>query len=273
MTKLLLNIPAILLAQAAKNGSPLDFGILTLIFSLVAVFLLILILVFLRVRVVRFFRLSYISLIYGQYSYEYINFFKENNLRSPYNGCIKDELTLHLLVFYRKIKNSLEFTTGTTIDFGEIPFMSGTKHLFKRKGNPGCMKVATVNDIKFIVAGYNETLQGLKMKSLYFFVNGHFVMGEFLFSDMLRVVPSKLVETLSLKYLNGTPVEKEVFYITDQKGNQLNYEFNGFTISVKYLFTGDAPTNAILSSLLVTGENLTGNNLINMRNEDLLNHF
>ena len=180
---------------------------------------------------------------------------------------------MHLLVFYRKIKNSQEFQTNTSIDYGQIPFMTSNKNLFKIKGKPDCIKVAVLNDIKFMVMGYNETLQGLKMKSMYFFLNDHFVMGEFLFSDLMRLKPVKLVATLSSKYLNGKSIEKDVFYITDTKGNKLNYEHNGFSISIKYLFMGDNTTNVILSGLFAIGGNQPENYLNMLRNEELLDRF
>ena len=267
------NISAILLARSPIEGSAFDPAVFILVLSLVSIFFLVLIFVFLRNRVVQLVRLWYISLVYGRYSYEFLTFFKEKNIRSPYNGCIKDEITMHLLVFYRKIKNSQEFQTNTSIDYGQIPFMTSYKNLFKIKGKPDCIKVAILNDIKFMVMGYNETLQGLKMKSMYFFLNDHFVMGEFLFSDLLRLKPVKLVETLSSKYLNGKSIEKDVFYITDTKGNQLNYEHNGFSISIKYLFMGDNTTNVILSGLFAIGGNQPENYLNMLRNEELLDRF
>ena len=116
------------------------------------------------------------------------------------------------------------------------------------------MKVAKVNDVKYMIAGYNGNLQGARMKSIFLFVNDRLVMREFLFSDLLRVKPVNLVETLSAKYLGKNPVTSEVFYITDTNGNQLNYEFNGFSVSIKYLFNGDQATNTILTSLLGADE-------------------
>jgi hypothetical protein len=266
------NISAILLARSAKDSASLDPGTMYLVMAVVSLFLFVLILVFLRKRVVILVRLWYFSLVYGRYSYEFLNFFKENNLRSPINGCVKDEITLHLLVFFKKIKDSQEFHTNTAIDFGEIPYMTTSKKLFKIKGKPDCMKVVTANDTRFIVAGYHETLQGLKMKSLYFFVDGFFVMGEFLFSELIRVNPANLVKTLSVKYLSDATVESDVFYIRDTNGNQLNYEHNGFSISIKYLFMGDGKTNEKLSGLLNSGE-FSENSVSLHGNEELLDRF
>jgi hypothetical protein len=259
-----LNIPAIRLAIVLNDLLP---------YALIALFLLVLVILFSGNWLFRLIRLRYISLIYGKFSHEFLNFFKDNNLLSPYNSCIKDEITSHFLVFYRRIKNSQEFQTITPIDYGEIPFMAGCKYLFKRKGNPDCINVTTFNGVKFMVVGYNETLQGVKMKSLYFFLKDHFILGELFFSDLLRVKPENLLETFSSKYLNEIPVKEEVFYITDTKGNQLNYEHNGFSISVKYIFKGDDKVNTILSDLFSAGDNLAENNLKVLINKELLDRL
>jgi len=273
LTILTSNISAILLAGSAKDNFLFDPNIFTLVLSVVSIFLFALLFVFLRKRVVQTIRERYIAMVYGRYSFEFLTFFKENNIRSPYNGCIKDEITMHLMVFFRKIKNSQEFQTNTTIDYGQIPFMTNSKNLFKIKGKPDCMKVAAFNDLKFMVIGYGETLQGLRMKSMFFFLNDRFIMGEFLFSDLLRLKPANMAGTLSSKYLNGASIEKEVFYITDSTGNMLNYENNGFSISIKYLFNGDDTTNKILTELFFAGTTQSEIYVNAFRNEELLDRF
>ena len=272
MTTLNINIAAILLSRNAKENSPIDLSMLYLLLALVSFFLVVLLFVFLRRRVVQLFRLWYILLVHGQYSFEFLCFFKDNNLRSPINGCIKDEISQHLLVFFRRIKNSVDFSTETPIDYGDVPFMTTTKSLFKIKGKPDCMKVGIFGDTRFIVAGYNETLQGLKIKSFYFLVSGKFVMGEFMFADLHNVKPENLITTLSKKYLKNIPVANDVFYIMDAQGNQLNYEHNGFAISIKYLYCGDQQTNELLGRL-ASGENLVGNNQVSQGHDELLDRF
>ncbi|MEI6436176.1 MAG: hypothetical protein WCP32_15170 [Bacteroidota bacterium] len=244
-----------------------------LILAIVFPFFVILVLLSLKNSVVRFFRKRYISLVYGRYSHQFLTFFRENDLVTPYNGCIKDGITWHFIVFYKKIKNSQEFQTDIPIDYGEIPFMASCKNLLKIKGNPDCIDVDTINDIKFLVVGYNETLQGLKMKSMYYFLNDQFVLGELNFANLLHVKPTNLVGQISSKYLNGNPVEKDVFYIADTTGNQLNYENNGFSISIKYLFKGNNATNLILSGLFGIGDNTVENKIKALRNKELLDRL
>ena len=242
-------------------------------FVIVSVVLICLIIIFLRKWIVRFIILSYISIKYGKYSHEFFSYFKDNNLISPYNSCVKDQITTHFLVFTKKIKNSDEFQTTTSIDYEEIPFLESSENLIHRKGNPDCINVATLREIKFMVIGYNEYIHDLKMKSMYFFLNDHFVMGEFLFSDIKRTEPNNLIEMISSKYLNGNPIGKDFFYVKDTEGNQLNFENNGFSIAIKYLFRGDPTTNMILSESNLQGSNLTEKNLMVLRNEELLDRL
>ena len=273
MTNLNLNITAILLARVAKDSNPFDLSMIYLVLAMCSLFFLVLIFIFLRNRAVQLVRLWYITLRYGRYSHEFLTFFKDNNLRSPFNGCIKDEISMHPLVFYRRINDSQEFRTNTAIDYGPIPYMTNYREILKKKGTPNCMKVSTVIENRFMVIGYNESLQGLKMKSMYFFLNDRFIMGEFLFSDLMRAKPSKLAGTLFSKYLNSIQAEKDVFYITDVKGNQLNYENNGFSVSIKYLFNGDSESNSILETLATTGIYPVDDEQFISTNEELLDRF
>ncbi|MCX6278381.1 MAG: hypothetical protein NT004_09825 [Bacteroidetes bacterium] len=151
--------------------------------------------------------------------------------------------------------------------------MTNCKNLFKIKGNPDCIDVDTINDIKFLVVGYNETLQGLKMKSMYYFLNDQFILGELNFSNLLHVKPANLVGQISSKYLNGNPVEEDVFYIKDTSGNQLNYENNGFSVSIKYLSNGNKDINLILSGLFGMGDNTVENKIKALRNKELLDRL
>ena len=240
---------------------------------LISFFLLILVVAISRKWIFRLFCLWYISLKYGRYSHEFLIYFKNNNLISPYIACLKDQITSHFLVFNKNIKNVDEFHTDTAIDFEEIPFMVNAKNLIQRKGTPDCLSAATIGELKLQVIGYNEFIENSKMKSMYFLVNDHFVMGEFLFSDLRHTNSDTLIAILSSKYLNGNPIGKEFFYIKDKEGNQLNFENNGFSISIKYLFRGDQTTNMMIAGSLKPGTNLTAKNQILLKNEELLDRL
>jgi|GEM_PF-510851 len=267
-------IGTIILARTAKDSTSFDPSMLYLILALVGIFVLVLVLIFLRKSLFPFIRLGYISLVYGRYSFEFMQFFKDSNLRSPHNTCIKDEITMHFYCFFRKIKNAGEFQTKANIEYGSVPFMYKYKKMIKTKGSPQCVNVAKFNNARVKVLGYNETIQGMRMKSIHYFINDFFIMGEYIISELQRVKPSSITGTLSSKYLNGFDLSsQEVFYITDPNGNMINYEHNGFSINIRYLFIGDKTTNEILYSVFGDG---TKNGIIFMtalKNEDLLNRF
>ncbi|MCK9423246.1 MAG: hypothetical protein M0Q38_11675 [Bacteroidales bacterium] len=242
-------IPILLLAGTTKDDSTFDSSIISLILALVSLFGLVLFIVFIKKQLIPVFRVWYITLVYGRYSLKYLEFFKENNLRSPHNNCIKDEITLHFMVFFRKIRNAQDFKTSINIDFGEIPFMSSDKLLRKLKGRPYCINVARFPNAKVKVVGYRDTQDGTTMKSLYYFLNDHFVLGEYNISESLHLNPDPLLKKLSSKYLNGIALKGDVFYIIDPGGNQINFENNGFSIGIRYLYNADEHSNELLSEM------------------------
>lgn len=267
-------IGSVILARTANDGSSFDPSMLYLILALIGFFILILVLVFLRKSLFPLIRLAFIRLVYGRYSFEFLEFFKDNNLRSPYNNCIKDEITMHFFCFFRKIKNSEEYTTNVNIEYGSVPFLYSYKKMLKTRGAPQCVNVAMFNNARINVLGYNETIQGLKMKSIHYFIDGLFVMGEYIISEIQKVKPASITGTLSSKYLSGIDLSsKEVFYITDSSGNMINYEHNGFSVNIRYLFRGDKTTNDILYSVFGDGTK-NGKIFINaLKNEQLLNRL
>jgi hypothetical protein len=263
----------ILLATTAKDSPSFDPSMLYLILALVGLFLLVLLLVFTRAKLFPLIRLGYIHLVYGRYSYEFLEFFKDNNLRNPLNNCVKDEISMHFYTFYKAKRGALFFNTETKIEFGDFPFLMTYKKLCKLKGEPECINVSKFGGSRVKLVGYNETLQNLKMKSMFYFLGDLFVMGEYHFMDINKVRMSDIIVPLTLKYLKGQKTESDNFYITDLQGDKINYENNGFSITVRYYFRGHESTNKILDQVF---SNLgdSGQTLINtMKSEELLNRF
>jgi hypothetical protein len=266
-------INSILLARTAKDSTSFDPSMLYLILALVSIFIMVILLVFLRNRMVPLFRLWYVSARYGKYSFEFLEFFKENNLRNPHNNCIKDEITLRFLTFFKPTRNAVTYKTSQLIEFGEIAFLTTYKEVMKRKGIPDCINVAKFNESRVKVIGFNEALQGMKMKSLYYFIDEKFVMGEFVFADLFRVKPEKILNTLSIKYLEGNELKADTIYLSDPKANILFYENNGFSICMRYFFSGDHQINEILASVYSIGGENAENYIKTLQNEEMLNRF
>jgi len=263
----------ILLARTAKDSTSFDPSMLYLILALIGIFLLVLLLVFTRMRIFPLIKLGYIRLIYGRFSYEFLEFFKKNNLRNPHNNCIKDEISMHFISYYKPKRDTLFFNTDNKIEFGDIPFLISYKSLCKTKGEPDCINVSRFKSHKVKLVGYNEYLHEMKMKLLFYFIEAKFVMGEYHFVDLTKINTSELLAPLTGKYLKGEKIQADNFFITDPQGDKINYENNGFSITIRYYFRGDGGTNNILDTMFKNvGENGAG--LIDtMKHEALLNRF
>ncbi|MEI6883366.1 MAG: hypothetical protein WCO02_02665 [Bacteroidota bacterium] len=263
----------ILLARTAKDSTSFDPSMLYLILALVGLFVLVLLLVFTRARLLPLIKLGIINLRYGRYSFEFLEFFKENNLRNPHNNCIKDEISMHFFTFYKPGKNSQFFDTGTKIEFGDTPFLTTFKKMTKLKGEPECINISKFQSMRVRLIGYNETLQNMKMKTMFYFMGDRFVMGEYQFMDLNKLKTADIIAPLAVKYLKGENIVSDNFYISDQSGDKINYEHNGFTITIRYFYRGDAEVNKILDSVF-GNVNDNGETLIRtMKHEELLNRF
>jgi len=235
----------------ADNGGAFDAGFLTLIVAIVAIFSIALFVIFLKKNTFPILNLLIIKIIRGKYSYEYLEFFKKNDLRNPLTNCIKDEITLHVSVFFQRLKGAVDYTTETPIEFKDIPFLTSYKDLVKKFGTPNCINIARFEKTRVKVVGYHETFHQKKMKSLFYFIGEEFFMGEFVFSETRRMDPAQVKEGISEKYLNGKHMEADTIYIEGPLGNILNYHDNGFFASVKYLYRGNPRINEILNNVFL----------------------
>ncbi|MBN1200053.1 MAG: hypothetical protein JXA23_11920, partial [Bacteroidales bacterium] len=95
----------------AQNGGAFDAGFLTLVVAILAIFAIALFAIFLKKNTFPVFNLFFIRIFKGKYSFEYLEFFKKNDLRNPLNNCIKDEITLHVSIFYKPLKGASSYTT------------------------------------------------------------------------------------------------------------------------------------------------------------------
>jgi len=236
----------------AQNGGAFDAGFLTLVVAIVAIFAIAVIALFLKRSTFPVINLFFIRLFKGKYSFEYLEFFKKNDLRNPLNNCIKDEITLHISVFFRRLKGASTYTTDIPVEFQDLPFLSSYRNLVKKSGKPDCINIARFDHHRVKVVGYQDTFRQKKMKSLFYFLDDKLFMGEYVFSETRRMDPAQVIEGIALKYLDGKQLKEDSFYIEGPKGNCLNYHDNGFYASVKYLYQGDQHINNILQQVFVT---------------------
>ena len=264
----------IILARTEKESSSFDLSMIYLILALVGIFFLVILLYFTRTHLLPLVKLGYIILVHGRFSYDFIEFFKNNNLRNPHSNCIKDEISMHFFTFYKPKKESLFFKTDLKIEFGDTPFFATYKEIHKMKGEPGCINISRFNESRVKLVGFSESLQQLKMKSFFYFIDDHFIMGEYSFSDINKARAEDVINSVALKYLKGEKqLQVDYFYITDPAGNKLNYENNGFSVTVRYLYKGDQKTNQTLDSLFGNTDGNSESLKLTMRQEELLNRL
>ena len=190
-----------------------------------------------------------ISVMKGKYSLQYVNLFKKNNLRSPFTPCIKDEFIFHVLMFLLKSPRAKSFKTSNNIQFGNIPFTTTYKEVFLNKGIPYCFNSMMVGKHEIKVVGYQELVNKTKFKSIYFFINDKFCVGEYLFSEVGKVESLNISKILMKKYITDSIDQIEEFYIDDVSGNVIYSRDNGFETSIKYCNFGNSEVKDILFEL------------------------
>lgn len=257
----------------ARSGGGFDTGFLTLVVAIIAIFLIAFLVLFLKKNTFPILNLLIIRIFKGRYSFEYLEFFKKNDLRNPLNNCIKDEITLHVSIFFKRLKGAADFTTTLPVEFKDVPFLTSYRNLVKEFGTPQCINIARFDHQRVKVVGYHETFHQKKMKSLFYFMDEKFFMGEFVFSETSRMDPTQVREGISQKYLGGRQIDSDTFYIECPDGNIMNYHDNGFFASVKYLYRGDPQINEILNRVFLLSSQNGQAFKKAMIQEDLLNRF
>jgi len=227
---------------------------------LIIIGLIIIIIVLIIINKIRI-RLFFIKLRNGKYSHDYIQFFKDHNIRSPYDPCLKDDLLLRFLVFVEKNNKSHIFNTEKTIQFGNSVFLTNCNQIFKANGKPNCFNTIQINGLDLKVIGYRETIFENNIKALYYCVNDAYIMGEYIFSDVSRTNSDNLIELLWKKYKIKSKIDTETFYIEDENKTQIYFENNGFEISLKYMYKKNAENFKLIENelnyfLFNKGENL-----------------
>lgn len=199
-------------------------------------------------------KVFFIKILKGKFSVEYVELFKNNQVRSPFSPCIKDEFVSHIIMFLQKEENVKVFKTNENIQFGNTLFSAKYDEVFKREGTPSCFNALRINDYKITIIGYHNTIQGSKIKSIYYFVNDIFILGEYSFSDTSLIESINISKLIIDKYLTESTKDLDKFYIEDSNKNAIYFRDNGFDLCVTYFNNTDK--NAIdiyknLSQLLL----------------------
>ena len=178
-----------------------------------------------------------VRLLRGKYSHEFVQFHRDKNRRSPFSPCYKDDAVFHFIKFFEKQEQLPVYSSQRSIQFAEQPFFIRQKQLLKSKGKPDRFSVTLENKVEIKTFGYNTEIFSAKARENYYFVDGLFFMGEFIFSDAAKMDEGKLFSSIASKYLNKEDLkqyQKGNFYLKDSFSNEIHVDNNGFSIGIRY---------------------------------------
>jgi hypothetical protein len=197
---------------------------------------------------IKIIKLSIFRLLYGKYSFAYVNYHKKKYMKNPYPPCINDELVNHCFNFVNINKAKKLYNTQTEISFGVYPFYSKFSTV-KRNVIPNCYNIYKIsNKGRVKIAGFKKEIPGNENKEIYFFLNDSFFMGEYTFSDVSKPSQVKLIMILASKYKIPALPDIESFYIKDKHDSLIYFENNGFSITIQYINLRKRYVNVIWDS-------------------------
>jgi len=174
------------------------------------------------------------KLRYGSYSLEYVNLFKKNDLRAPFARCVNDDFIFHILMYLNKNSEVKKYTTKEPIQFGNISFKTMYKDVFKTMGLPSCFNALVFNNYEINILGYSDYLQNIKMKSIYYFADSNFIMGEYIFPEPFLNASIDITKMLLDKYTTEINESLDEYFISSEDGNFIYFNNNGFETTIKY---------------------------------------
>jgi hypothetical protein len=182
-------------------------------------------------------RLLLISMVYGKYSYKYIKIYKDYFIRSPFKYCFRDDFIAHILFVLIKKPEVPSYKSLKDIYFEKTAYFTEYKQFLKKKGQPFCFNAFLLKEkgCEIKALGYNETVNGSKAISVYYFMNDLFFMGEYIFKNPKTDIKSSLID----HFLDSGAISSDNFYIENSKDRVIHFLDTGFTIDIKYLSRED----------------------------------
>jgi hypothetical protein len=185
----------------------------------------------------------------GQYSLEYVNLFKDNDLRSPFTPCINDEFIFHVLMYLKRKPDIKVFQTNENIQFGNISFNLSFNELLKSREEPSYFNASNFDKFVVKIVGYQDDIVNSKMKTIYYFVDDVFILGENSFNDTSISESINISKILIKKYISESIGKSEEFFIEDKNKNMIYYYDNGFERSIKYFNSENEKSRNIYKEL------------------------
>jgi hypothetical protein len=174
------------------------------------------------------------KVIFGKFSAKYIDIHKKYTGKSPYGYCIKDDFVNHIASFY-KINNIPVFESDKPVLFGQMPFGTTFKEVFKANPKPFCINSFRLEFFDLKMLGIRSEMFETEMKSYFYFINNILFMGEYTFKSPHDDKLNEVAMIIRKKYLYGSQMDSLNFIIQGSNDVRLRFENTGFNLSVKYL--------------------------------------
>jgi len=189
--------------------------------------------------------LNLIRLIYGYYSLNYIRKFKKFTRKKPHPYCFKDDFYYHILAVKNATNCKNIYQTKAHIVFDDMDFGKMFKSVIKEKGKADCFTMSDEKNIPLKVAGYKSRMFHSNEKTLLYFCDNKYFMGEYVFSNLSDETPSLLVKKLQDDYNKDIEYSKN-FVIKDPSGNTIYFTDTGFFLSLKFFNSNNSLVKSVL---------------------------
>lgn len=184
--------------------------------------------------------LKMIAMMKSPYSFEYLNMYKRLYLKSPYQGCLREDLITRIQQLTEINPTIKKMHTDETILFEREPFGQSIQSLRKKYGNPVCFTSHKIGDPGFIitVAGFTSSGYNKHITPLYYFIDDKFFLGEYMVRHLW--VADKVNKLLSDLFKLPEVMDHDRFIIENTGNRTVHYYNTGFSIEVKF-FSAEVP--------------------------------
>lgn len=210
----------------------------------IAAFILLMFLVF-RQSIIVF----VLRTVYGEYSHQYIQKFKQLTNRKPHPYCFKDDFYYHILALRKAQHCPAVYQSKDPFSFEgndfETDFEMEFDDILLKKGKPDCFTFSDEKEIALKVVGYKSMMFHSKEKTLFYFCGKRHFITEYVFSGLASDTANLIIKTLSddlgidIKYAKN-------FTIVDPSGNYLYFTDTGFFLSLKFFNINNKAVQNIL---------------------------
>ncbi|NOR88464.1 MAG: hypothetical protein GQ527_12725 [Bacteroidales bacterium] len=159
--------------------------------------------------------------------------YKKFTKKKPHPYCFKDDFYYHLLSINSAANCKDPYISNREFSFDDLNFNIDFKQIVAEKGHPDCFTMSDEKGVPLQVAGYKSRMFHSNEKTLLYFCNKNYFMGEYVFSELGTDTPSLIVEILRKEFHSEIKYAKNIT-IKDKSGNCLFFTDTGFHLSIKF---------------------------------------